>query len=54
MDNQGIFEISFEIESNQMMKCCDKLRKLIYLEIRLKANPWNQKSYNLEQDSQRN
>ena len=32
MENQGIFEISFEIQSNQMMKPGEKLGKFIDLE----------------------
>ena len=35
MEKEGNFEISFEMTSNQMMKCGEKLGKLIFLERRL-------------------
>ena len=37
-----------------MTKCDKKLGKVIFLERRSKTNPQNQKSLNLDQDSQKN
>ena len=40
---KGNFEISFGIQSNQMMKCDEKLGKLIFLERRLKEESMESK-----------
>ena len=39
MEKYGNFEISFEVRSNRMMKCGEKLGKLIFLERRLDDKP---------------
>ena len=53
MENYGNFIWSSKIQSNRMIN--EKLGKLIFFwKEDFKTNPWNQKSLNLDQDSQRN
>ena len=48
------FERSFEIKSNFMMKCDEKLDKLIFLKRRVENESKKSKSRNLNQDLRRN